>query len=247
MTNHASHFQEARGPTLMQINVEGLTKAKREVIQHLTQKHRAVGILLQETHSTKDEQLQIPGFNIIAAIHHSKHGIATYARSDVPSGVVATSLSTDPLQCIAAFIDRVTTINVYKPPNIPFTQLPQYPHPAIYAGDFNCQHTLWGYRNDTTDGTMLNDWASNLDLTLLYDNRQPNSFCSGRWQTQTNPDLAFTTTNSAHTNCVHRIVTDLFPCSQHRPSIITHDALIKPTPSVPILRWNFRKAHRDDF
>ena len=77
MTNHASHFQEARGPTLMQINVEGLTKAKREVIQHLTQKHRAVGILLQETHSTKDEQLQIPGFNIIAAIHHPKHGIAT--------------------------------------------------------------------------------------------------------------------------------------------------------------------------
>ena len=75
MTNHASHFQEARGPTLMQINVEGLTKAKREVIQHLAQKHRAVGILLQETHSTKDEQLQIPGF--IAAIHHPKHGIAT--------------------------------------------------------------------------------------------------------------------------------------------------------------------------
>ena len=136
---------------------------------------------------------------------------------------------------------------MYKPPNIPFTQLPQYPHPAIYAGDFNCQHTLWGYRNDTSDGTMLNDWAPNLDLTLLYDNRQPNSFCSGRWQTQTNPDLAFTTTKSAHTNCLHRIVTDLFPRSQHRPSIITHDALIKPTPSAPILRWNFRKAHWDDF
>ena len=98
-----------------------------------------MGILLQETHSTKDEQLQIPGFNIIAAIHHTKHGIATYARSDVPSGVVASSLSTDPLQWIAAFIDGVTTINVYKPPNIPFTQLPQYPHPVIYAGDFNCQ------------------------------------------------------------------------------------------------------------
>ena len=68
ITNHASHFQETRGPTLMQINVEGLTKAKREVIQHLTQKHRAVGILLQETHSTKDEQLQIHGFN---NEHHS--------------------------------------------------------------------------------------------------------------------------------------------------------------------------------
>ena len=66
------------------------------------------------------------------------------------------------------------------------------------------------------------------------------------WQTKTNPFLAFTTTNSAHTNCVHRIVTDIFPRSQHRPSISTHDALIKPTPSAPILRWNFRKAHWDD-
>ena len=81
----------------------------------------------------------------------------------------------------------------------------------------------------------------------MYDHRQPNSFCSGRWQTQTNPDLAFTTSNSAHTNCVHRIVSDRFPHSQHRPSIITNDALIKPTPSAPILRWNFRKAHWDDF
>ena len=68
MTNHASHFQVTRGPTLMQINVEGLTKAKREVIQHLAKKHRASGILLQETHSTKDEQLQIHGFN---NEHHS--------------------------------------------------------------------------------------------------------------------------------------------------------------------------------
>ena len=124
MTNHASHFQEARGPTLMQINVEGLTEAKREVIQHLAQKHPAMGLLLQETHSTKDEQLQIPGFNIITAIHHPKHGIATYARSDVPHVVVATSLSSDPLQWIAALIDGVTTINVYKPPNIPFTHIP---------------------------------------------------------------------------------------------------------------------------
>ena len=55
---------------------------------------------------------------------------------------------------------------------------------------------------------------------------------------ETNPDLAFTTTKSAHTNYAHRIVPDLFP-----RSIITHDALIKPTLSAPILRWNFRKAH----
>ena len=178
-----------------------LTKAKREVIQHLAQKHRAVGILLQETHSTKDEQLQIPGFNIIAAIHHPKHGITTYMLDRMYRNV-AQHRSTTMDCCVYrrsndnkrvqasehSFFNIAAAVHVY---------------PAIYAGDFECQHTLLGYRNDTTDGTMLNNWASNLDLTLLYENRQPNSFCSGRWQTQTNPDLAFTTTNSVHTNCVH--------------------------------------------
>ena len=190
MTNHASHSQDARDPTVRQINVEGLTKAKREVIQHLGQKHRAVGILLQETHLTKDEQ-----FNIFRLQHHSWNtSPQTWYCHICTIGCTEWSRSTT--------MDGVTTINAYMLPNIHFTHLPQYPHPAIYAGDFNCQNTLWRYRNNTTDGTMLNDWASNIELTLLYYNRQPNSVCSGRWQTQTNPDLAFTTSNSAHTNCV---------------------------------------------
>ena len=41
----------------MQIDIERLTKAKHKVIQYLVQKHCVVDILLQETHSTKDEQL----------------------------------------------------------------------------------------------------------------------------------------------------------------------------------------------
>ena len=192
-------------------------------------------ILLQETHLTKDEQ-----FNIFRHQHHSWNtSPQTWYCHICTIGCTEWSRSTT--------MDGVTTINVYMPPNIPFTHLPQYPHPAIYAGDFNCQNTLLRYRNNTTDGTMLNDWASNIELTLLYYNRQPNSVCSGRWQTQTNPDLAFTTSNSEHTNCVLRIVTDLFPRSQQRPSIITQYALIKPTTIAPILRWNLQKAHWDNF
>ena len=38
-----------------------------------------------------------------------------------------------------------------------------------------------------------------------------------------------------------------FPRSQHRPSIIIHPALITPTPSYPVPRWNFRKANCDAF
>ena len=41
------------------------------------------------------------------------------------------------------------------------------------------------------------------------------------------------------------IRTNLRACSQPHPSIIRHDAVIKQ--SALILRWNFRKAHLDDF
>ena len=45
----------------------------------------------------------------------------------------------------------------YKPP--PFelypTSLRSVPAPAIYAGDFNCQHTDWGYKQTTKDAERL--------------------------------------------------------------------------------------------
>ena len=44
-----------------------------------------------------------------------------------------------------------------------------------------------------------------------------------------------------------RTVIGKFPRSQHRPSIIIHPALITPTPSYPVPRWNFRKANWDAF
>ena len=59
MTIHTRNFQEARGPTLIQLNVEGRTKAKRAVTHHLAQRHWVVGILLQETHSTNGKQLLV--------------------------------------------------------------------------------------------------------------------------------------------------------------------------------------------
>ena len=115
MTNHASHFQEARGPTLMQINVEGLTKGYA----------RSYSTLSAETSRREYTPIGNP---------------LDQRRTPLDRMYWMESFSGDPLQSIAAFIDGVTTIHMYKPPNIPFTHLPQYPHSAIYAGDFNCQH-----------------------------------------------------------------------------------------------------------
>ena len=77
-----------------------------------------LGILLQETHSTNDKQLHIPGFNIVAANHHQKHGITTYARSDVPARIVATSLSIR--------YNGLLRLSTEQRSSVPFTHLPQY-------------------------------------------------------------------------------------------------------------------------
>ena len=33
--------------------------------------------------------------------------------------------------------------------------LPVFPHPCLYAGDFNCRHADWGYDDNSPDGEKL--------------------------------------------------------------------------------------------
>ena len=183
------------GPTILQLNVEGLTKAKCDVIQQLCLKHSVTVILLQETHTKADDEIQLPGYSLVGALHRSHHGIATLVKNDKCCALVQTSNNQDDLQWIATRLDEVTIVNVYKPPRSPFTDLPIFNHPVIYSGDFNCQHEMWGYSQSTQDGSKLADWASNANLTLLYDNKQPKTFHSNIWNTFTNPDLSFYSRN----------------------------------------------------
>jgi len=61
----------------------------------------------------------------------------------------------------------------------------------MYTGDFNCCSTTWGYRSTNASGEALEDWASASGFNLMHDPKQPDSFYSRRWNTGTNPDLAF--------------------------------------------------------
>ena len=80
---------QAIGPALriMQLNVEGLSAAKRHIIASLAEIHHIDIICLQETHVNDDrsDRLTISGFDIISYTPtlHAKHGRATYVRSDV--------------------------------------------------------------------------------------------------------------------------------------------------------------------
>ena len=47
--------------TLLQLNAEGLTKTKINIIEHLAQKYNPTAILIQETHASDTSRLKICG------------------------------------------------------------------------------------------------------------------------------------------------------------------------------------------
>ena len=121
------------------------------------------------------------------------------------------------------------------------SSLPPVPAPAIYAGDFNCQHTDWGYNHTSQDGEALSEWASNIEAQLLFDAKEPPSLFSACWNLYTNPDLAFAICRSNDLKPERRVL-DRFPRSHHQPSIITVPSLVQPVAGNG-RRWNFRKAN----
>ena len=66
---------------------------------------------------------------------------------------------------------------------------------------------------NSADGDCLLAWASSNNLALLHDPKDEPSFHSGRWNTGTNPDLAFTTVGP-DSRLPYRRVLEKFPRSQ---------------------------------
>ena len=116
-----------------------------------------------------------------------------------------------------------------------------FPLPVLYSGDFNCPHVNWGYNSNSANGECLVAWASLNGLVPLHDPKDMATFHSGRWNTGTNPDLAFVSVGP-DSRLPDRRILEKFPRSQHRPSLIVPPRLTLSVPSMPAKRWNFHKA-----
>ena len=227
----------------LQLNVEGLSAAKREVRQKLATDLSPSVLLLQETHSTQDSQLPIPGYTVVSHQHHRQYGIATYVTNDLEASELCSSHADSPVYWNAIRIGDLVLVNVYKPPEVqwPNPPLPSFPCQTLYLGDFNSPHTTWAYSSDSPQGDAILNWMEELDLICLFDPKQPSSFQSARWNSCTNPDLAFISRGDPD-QTVHREVLHHFPRTQHRPSLIRINQDIERTNTSPSPRWNFRKA-----
>ena len=135
-------------------------------------------------------------------------------------------------------------VNVYKPPptRLQASDLPVFPHPVLYAGDFNCPDVNWDYRTSSADGVCLVTWANLNGLVTFHNSKDVAIFYSGRWNTGTNPDLGFVSVGPDSRISDRRILEKL-PRSQHQPSLIVPSRLALPVPSKPVKRWNFRKVN----
>ena len=80
-SGQASHDVIREGVSVLHLNVEGLTKAKTNVIEQLLQKHKATVVLLQETHIKDSSRLKIPGFTLAAHTASDIHGTATFVKN----------------------------------------------------------------------------------------------------------------------------------------------------------------------
>ena len=132
---------QAVGPAirLLQLNVEGLSAAKRNIICELAHSHNIDIICLQETHVEDDiaDRFTIPDFDLICYDLHAKHGRATYVRSNVTDTVSVQST----VHCDVMRFGNIHIANVYKSPNEKWDRGVLHCHTLLY---------MWGTLTATT-------------------------------------------------------------------------------------------------
>ena len=228
---------------IVSFNAEGISPAKIQILADL----RADILCLQETH--KDMTMpSIPGMHLI--VHHGSpvHGSAIYARD---KAIISNSqnLSANKMEILKVETRHLNIMSVYKPPPTPF----QWPENArqsrnkatVVLGDFNSHNTLWGYAKNNEDGEAVEAWATDQDLSLLHNAKDPHTLYHRAWKKGYNPDLVFT--SARHFSCFSRTVCSPIPKSDHRPIAITVGPVLQPLESNNLPRFNFRKAKWADF
>ena len=172
--------------TIMSFNVEGLSAAKQQLVDDLSNKHRCAVVCMRETHrGPNDIRPNVPGMDLAIERPHAQYGSAIFVTSGTIVNV--TSLTeVNNIEILRVDLRGISVTSVYKPPGERFS----FHQPPTAAGDqqhvviwdFNSHSSTWGYATTNTDGELVEDWAENQRLTLIHDPKLPSSFNSGRWR-----------------------------------------------------------------
>ena len=155
-------INKLRRPAVLKLNIEGLAASKMNVLHHLAVQYQALVILLQKSHCTCADKLTTPGFTLAGPSLSRKHCFATFVHDRLKWTLVGQSPATSETEWLCVEVDIYEIVNVYKPPptRLQASDLQVFPHPVLYAGDFNCPHVNWGYKTSSADGECLVAWSS---------------------------------------------------------------------------------------
>ena len=136
------------------------------VLHYLALQSEALVILLQETHCTDAEKLVLPSYQLAGSSLNRKHGLATFVHERVRYP------PTSEIDWLCVNVAVYKIVNVYKPPptRLQFLDLPVFPHPCLYAGDFNCRYVDWGL---ITTVRTVNAWLAGQVLIVLPSHAMP--------------------------------------------------------------------------
>ena len=82
-----------RRPTILQLNIEGFTASKMNVLHHLAMQSEALVILLQETHCTDAEKVVLPNYQLAGSSLSRKHGLVCPRATEIHAfGPISTDI-----------------------------------------------------------------------------------------------------------------------------------------------------------
>ena len=153
-TPFRAHRQQVPKASILQLNIEGLTASKMNVLHHLAVQYGVRVIFLPTTHCTCADNLTIPGFALAGPSLSRKHGLATFVHDGLKWALVDQSPTASETEWLCVDDDGYRIVNIYKPPPTQpqASDLPVFPHLVLYSGDFNGPHANWGYRTSSADG-----------------------------------------------------------------------------------------------
>ena len=227
---------------ILQLNNEELTANTISVIEQLAYENKPFIIVLPETHRTTADKLVISNFSLAGSVLSRNHGLDTFVHERLEWSLVGQSPEQSKTEWLCVNAAGYKNINVYKHPRPRFapTAIPTFPHPSLYAGDFNCQHFNCGCNKSSAECESLDFWATSNNIGLLYNPKETASFFSRPWNVATSPYLAFVSFRHDSRLPDDRVL-GKFPRSQHRLSLITPPKLKVTAHSDPVKFWNFAR------
>ena len=157
-----------RRPTILQLNIKGLTASKMNVLRHLAMQPEALVILLQETHCTDAEKLVLLKYQLVGSSLSRKHGLATFVHERLRYTLLDQSPLTSEIEWLCLDVDGYKIVNVYKPPptRLRTLDLPVFPHPSVFMLAILIVVMLTGVT--TTTVRTVSAWLAGQVLIVLH-------------------------------------------------------------------------------